>query len=317
MVRAALVFPGQGTQSAGMGRGLVDLPAVAEVVEQCSAHSALPIREYLLSTPDAALRETERAQPAIFALSVGLARAVLGAGVRPILFAGHSIGHFAALVASGALRQEDAARLVAERARLMAAGGARRPGGMGVVQGLHCHTVADALGASGLALWPAVVNLPHQITVSGARSALGDGRRLLTGIGGRWRTLDVSGAFHTPLLDREAEEFAAEVGTLDIDTPAAPVLRNRDGASLTRPECIREDLKRHMTGPVRWVAVMEGLLNAAPDLVIEVGPGRVLTGLIRRYDRALPVMSTETPSALRRAVQTATAPAPGSKEACP
>lgn len=306
MVRTALVFPGQGAQSAGMGRGLVDLPAVAEVVEECSAQSALPILEYVLNTPDAVLRETERAQPAIFALSVGLARAALDAGVRPVAFAGHSIGHFAALAVSGALRQDDAARLIAERGRLMAAGGARRPGGMGVVHGLDSRTVADALDASGLPLWPAVINLPRQVAVSGDRCALDEGRRLLTGLGGRWRRLNVSGAFHSPLLDEEAEEFAAVVDTLDVGVPSAPVLRNRDGAALTRPECIREDLKRHMTGPVRWVAVMESLFDSAAELVVEAGPGRVLTGLARRHTRSLPIMSTETPCALRHAVQAAT-----------
>ena len=305
MVKTALVFPGQGTQSAGMGRGLTDLPAVAETIERCADVTSLPMLDLVLNATDAALRETERAQPAIFALSVGLARAVLDAGVRPALFAGHSSGHFAALAASGALRPEDAARLIAERGRLMAAGGARRPGGMGVVLGLDSRTVSEALDASGLPLWPAVVNLPRQITVSGDRGALARGRCLLTGLGGRWRTLNVSGAFHSPLLDEEAEEFAALVETLDIGEPSAPILGNRDGAALTRPECIREDLKRHMTGTVGWVAVMETLLDAGTGLVVEAGPGRVLTGFIRRYARGLPVMSTETPCALHRAVQAA------------
>ena len=310
MVKTALVFPGQGTQSAGMGRGLVDLPAVAETIEQCAGDTALPILDLVLNTPDAALRETERAQPAIFALSFGLARAVLDAGVRPALFAGHSIGHFAALAVSGALRPGDAARLIAERGRLMAAGGARRPGGMGVVHGLDSRTVTEALDASGLPLWPAVINLPRQITVSGDRSALEEGRRLLTTLGGRWRTLNVSGAFHSPLLDAEAEEFAAVAEALDVAKPSVPVLRNRDGAALTRPESIREDLKRHMTGPVRWVAVMETLLDSGTGLVIEAGPGRVLTGLIRRHARGLAAMSTDTPCALHRAVEAATAEQP-------
>ena len=306
-MRTALVFPGQGAQSAGMGRGLVNLPAVTETVEQCSAQSALPILGYLLNTPDAELCATERAQPAIFALSVGLARAVLDAGVRPVLFAGHSIGHFAALTVSGALRPDDAARLIAERGRLMAAAGARRPGGMGVVLGLDSRTVVDTLDTSGLPLWPAVINLPRQITVSGDRNALEEGRRLFTGIGGRWRTLNVSGAFHSPLLEDEAEQFAILAETLEIAVPSAPILRNRDGAMLIQPECIREDLKRHMTGPVRWVAVMERLFDAGLGLVIETGPGRVLTGLIRRHARGLPIVSTETPCALHRAVQAATA----------
>ena len=307
MVKTALVFPGQGAQFAGMGRGLVDLLAVGDTIEQCARDTGLPIRDFVLDMPDAALRETERAQPAIFALSFGLARAALDAGVRPVLFAGHSIGHFVALAASGALRSGDAAQLVAERGRLMAAGSERRPGGMGVVHGLDIRTVAEALDASGLPLWPAAINLPHQITVSGDRDALAEGRRLLTVLGGRWRALNVSGAFHSPLLDVEAREFAARAETLDVAEPSAPILRNRDGAPLTRPECIREDLKRHMTGPVCWVAIMEFLRDSGTGLVIEAGPGKVLSGLVRRYVPGATVMSTATPCALRRAVEAAMA----------
>ena len=316
MVTAALVFPGQGSQRAGMGRGLTELPAVAAAVEECSAQTGLPIMEYVLDTPDAALRETERAQPAIFALSLGLARALLDEGVRPVLLAGHSVGHFTALTVAGALRPGDAARLVARRGRLMAAAGRCRPGAMGVVHGLDSRTVAEALDGSGLPLWPANVNLSDQIAVAGARDALEEGRRLLTDLGGRWVALDVSGAFHSPLLDAEAADFAAVVDTLEIGEPSAPVLRNRDGAALTGPRSIREDLKGHMTGPVRWVAVMDALIDAGVGLVIETGPGKVLTGLMMRHARRLPAMSTGAPHLFRRAVQ-ATAPheAPASLEA--
>ena len=305
MVRTALVFPGQGTQFAGMGRGLVDAPMVSETIEKCARDTDLPVRNFVLSTPDSALRETERAQPAIFALSLGVARAVLDAGVRPSLFAGHSVGHFSALAASGAVRHGDAARLVAERGQLMAASGARRPGGMGVVHGLDLRTVTETLDASGLPLWPAVVNLPRQITVSGERGAIEEGRCLLSALGGKWRELNVSGAFHSPLLDAEAEAFAIRVDTVDIAAPSAPVLRNRDGVALTRTKCIRDDLKRHMTQPVRWVAIMDALRDSGTSLVIEAGPGRVLSGLIRRHVPGLAVMTTESPSALRRAIDVA------------
>ena len=304
-MKTALVFPGQGTQSAGMGRGLVNLPAVAETIEECASDMNLPIRDFMLNTPDAGLRPTERAQPAIFALSLALARVVLDAGVRPSLFAGHSIGHFAALAASGALRAQDAARLIAARGRIMAAGGRR--GGMGAVLGLDGPTVTRTLQASGLALWPAVVNLPRQITVSGDRDGLEEGRRLFVALGGRWRRLNVSGAFHSPLLCEEARTFATLVSALDVAVPSAPVLRNRDGAALTRPRCIRDDLKRHMTDRVHWVAIMERLLRDGTELVIETGPGKVLTGLLRRHVPGLAVVSTESPDALRRAIELAAA----------
>ena len=307
MVSTAFVFPGQGSQYAGMGRRLMQLPAVAAALEECAAATALPTLDYVLDTPDAALCETERAQPAIFALSVGLARALLDEGVRPALFAGHSVGHFTALAASGALGLGDAARLVARRGRLMAAGGRRRPGGMGVVQGLDAWTVAEVLRQCNLPLWPANVNLPRQTAVSGERAALDEARIVFTDLGGRWRRLNVSGAFHSPLLDEEAAHFAALVDALDISEPRAPVLRNRDGVPLTRPEGIREDLKGHMTGPVRWVAVMDALRAAGVRLALEAGPGAVLTRLMKRYARDLPVMSTDSPRSLARAVRAANA----------
>ena len=303
MVTSALVFPGQGSQYAGMGRGLMELPAVAATVEECSRETALPIGEYVLSASDAELRDTEHAQPAIFALSVGIARALLREGASPVLLAGHSIGHFAALAVSGALRVGVAARLVASRARLMAAGGRRRSGGMGVVVGLDDVRVAQALAESGLSLWPAAINLTDQVTVSGDRYALEDARRLLAGLGGRWRTLNVSGAFHSPLLEEEAAEFATEVDMVDLGDAGIPVLRNRDGARMHRAGCIRVDLRRHMIAPVHWVAVMQTLLDTGVELVLEAGPGKVLTGLMRRHSRRVVAMSTDKPRSLHRAVQ--------------
>ena len=303
MVMTALVFPGQGSQYAGMGRGLMALSEVAATVEECSRETALPIGSYVLTASDPVLRATERAQPAIFALSVGLARALLNEGVRPVLLAGHSIGHFAALAVSGALRLGEAARLVALRGRLMAAGGRRRAGGMAVVSGLDGPVVTRALADSGLPVWPAAINLPAQVTVSGDRDGLEEARTLFTGLGGRWRRLNVSGAFHCPLLDPEAADFAGEVDSIDIGDPSTPILRNCDGAAMSRAGCIHADLGRHMTAPVHWVAVMEALLDAGVGLVVEAGPGKVLTGLMRRHTRRLTVMSTDHPRSVRRAVQ--------------
>ena len=303
MVSTALVFPGQGSQRAGMGRGPMALPEVAAAVEECARESGLPMVDYILNASDAFLRETEHAQPAIFALSVGLARTLLEAGVRPVVLAGHSIGHFAALAVSGAVRLGEAARLVALRGRLMAAGGRRRSGGMAVVSDLDGRTVTKALAESGLPLWPAAINLADQVTVAGDRGALEEAGALLAGLGGRWRALNVSGAFHCPLLDVEAAEFAAEVDAIDIGEPSAPILRNLDGATMVRPGCIRADLRRHMTAPVHWVAVMDALLGARVELVVEAGPGKVLTGLARRHTRDLTALSTGDPRSVRRALQ--------------
>ena len=305
MVSTAILFPGQGAQFFGMGRKLIGLRRVVETLEECADASSLPIMDYVLKTPDAVLRETNRAQPAIFALSVSLARILLDEGVKPGLYAGHSIGHFSALVISGSLRLSDAAHLVAERGRLMAASGKRRPGGMGVVHTLDEQTVTEAIEKSGLPLWSANFNLLDQIVVSGERGALEKARALFTDLGGRWCSLNVSGAFHSPLLDAEAAEFAATVETIEVGTPSVPVLRNCDGMALTRAETVRKDLKRHMMAPVRWTAVMDAMRKAGITLGFEAGPGRVLTGLMMRHVPALSVMSTGTPALLQRAVQAA------------
>jgi len=299
-----MLFPGQGSQKAGMGRRLLDLPQVADTVAACEVATDLPLLDYICRTPDAVLRETNKAQPAIFALSVGIARVMLDEGVQPTLFAGHSLGHFTALAVSGAIKLSDAAKLVAARGELMAKNGLRCAGGMGVVQNIDEKIIADTLQQSGLSLWIANCNLKDQVVISGLKEDLEFARKLFSGLGGCWTALNVSGAFHSPLLDDEAVKFSALIDRVVIQQPFAPLLSNSTGELSQDTNAIRDDLKQHMTGAVNWIFVMDKLSEIGITIGIESGPGKILTGLMMRHNRDIQMMNTVTPTLISRAVNT-------------
>ncbi len=305
-MKTAILFPGQGSQSAGMGRRLLDFPQVISTIEECADATNLPLVDYVLHTPDTLLLETERAQPAIFALSVGVARVLLDKGIRPVLFAGHSLGHFSALAVAGVIELTVAAKLVASRGEIMSRADQRCPGGMAVVQNISAEAVMDVLKEAGLSLWVANCNLYDQIVISGCKKALKSAKRLFGDLGGRWTQLNVSGAFHSPLLDEEAAEFSVLIDDVEIRLPSVPVLCNSNGSVLESVSAIREDLKSHMTSLVRWVAVMDKLSEKGITLAIESGPGNILKGLMMHHDRNIQAMSTITRESINRAIKMTT-----------
>jgi [acyl-carrier-protein] S-malonyltransferase len=173
---------------------------------------------------------------------------------------------------------------------------------MGVVQGLDAATVAETLRISGLKIWPANLNLPEQIVVSGAAEDLGPARAALSAKGGKWMPLNVSGAFHSPLLADEARAFADRIRETGFRAPSCPVLSNKDGSLLTTASGVEDDLITHMTGQVNWTAVMIRIVAQNPGALIEVGPGKILTGLMLRFNPGLKLASTGLPALLDRAV---------------
>lgn len=301
-MKIAMLFPGQGSQTAGMGRKLLELHQVVDKINACSDIASLPLIDYVLHLSDAALRETERSQPAIFALSVGIAQVLLDKGVVPFLFAGHSLGHFTALAVSGAIELSSATKLVASRSALMAKSKYRCNGGMGAVQNLQAHNVLEALQKLGLSLWIANYNLIDQFVISGYKEDLKTARKILTEMGGRWTTLNVSGAFHSPMLHKEAEEFSFLIDAVEIQEPSAPLVCNKTGELLKDPKVIRDNLKKHMVTSVNWVAVMDKLGATDISFAIESGPGKTLTGLMMRHNRNIHAMNTTTPLLISRAV---------------
>ncbi|MCW8166676.1 ACP S-malonyltransferase [Verminephrobacter aporrectodeae subsp. tuberculatae] len=303
-MRITFLFPGQGSQCAGMGRALIEQQSVARAVIEAAADACgLPLLDYCLKTSDAALRATERAQPALFALGLAIATALREQGVpAPAVYGGHSLGHFTALAASGALSPHDTARLVAARSQLMAKAGARCAGGMTVALDTPNDALDAALLESGLRIWRANDNLPGQTVLSGAAEDLPTAEALIAACGGRFKRLNVSGAFHSPLLDEEAAQFAELVNALPFATPHAAVVRNRDGELMYDAATLRADLRSHMTAPVRWVAVMDNLRRQGLVGGIECGPGKVLKGLMLQYVPGLPVFESENPRAFSRAL---------------
>lgn len=283
-----------------MGQKFMARAEFAAAIDRIATVTGRPLQEMISGWSDGELLPTDQAQIAIFAVSTGIAACLRAVGAAPELVAGHSLGHFSALQASGALSLEDAAQLVDARGRFMRGGGDRVEGGMGVVQGLAAPEVAGILAESALPVWPANLNLADQTVVSGRRDALPEARERIVAAGGRWVALNVSGAFHSPLLAEEAQAFAQLIQAVTILEPKVPVLANGTGVPLLTADAIRIDLVGHMTGQVVWTSVMDRL-SAQPDpRIVEVGPGKVLTGLLLRHAPGLRPMPTSLPPLLDR-----------------
>ncbi|MBO9463667.1 ACP S-malonyltransferase [Tropicibacter sp. R15_0] len=302
MIQTGWIFPGQGAQSARMAAKFIGRGTFETVLDTIEDLSGKPVRDFTTKMADPDLKRTDRAQLAIFAMSSAIAACLREEGLSPAFVAGHSLGHFSALAASGALSLEDATQLVVERGQLMLFSGERVVGGMGVVQGLSADVVSETLKEAKLKIWPANLNLPEQIVVSGAVEDLDPARAALTAKGGKWVALNVSGAFHSPLLANEARAFADRIKETAFSTSICPVLSNKDGSPMRSARDIQDDLLTHMTGQVNWTAVMSQIADQAPESLIEVGPGKVLTGLMLRFNPALKPASTGVPALMDRAI---------------
>ena len=304
--KAALVFPGQGSQAAGMAGGLLDAPLARSLLDTASAHG-LDLDGALCGDDDA-LRPTEVAQPALLFVECVLAAAA--SGIEVVGTAGHSVGEYAALVAAGALDAEVAMALVIERGRAMAA---MREGGMAALLGADVET-AEAIcrevsaGDAGVVV-VANLNAPGQVVLSGASAALDAALELARQRGvRRAMRLNVSGAFHSPLMAPAAERLAALLDAAPLRDAAIPVACNVDGAAVRHAAGLRDRLRRQLTAPVRWVDCVGTLVAMGVDTLVEVGPGTVLSGLAKRIApevRAVAVATLEDAAALGERVAAA------------
>jgi len=297
-MKSAVIFPGQGSQTAGMGRKFLKIPKVFNIIDECSSISNMPLRDYILNYSDKELRLTNHAQPAIFALSIGIYNYLIDEGIQPSYFAGHSLGHFSALVASGSIDLSTGIKVVAERGRLMA----KVSGFMGVTQNLSADIISQALDESELPLWVANQNLADQIIVSGCKNNLDSAKKIIETLGGKFTLLNVSGAFHSPILRDESETFSKLIESIEINDPSMPIICNSTGILLNSNIDIRENLKKHMIGLVNWVEVMDRLLSEGVSQCIESGPGKVLTGLFIRHNRSMKIMNTTSLSLISHAI---------------
>ncbi len=293
----ALVFPGQGSQKAGMGAEVRSSSGAArEVFARADEAIGFALSSLCANGPDDELTSTANAQPAILATSLAILAAALESGAlasRPAFVAGHSLGEYTALVAAGALSIEDAVRLVRERGRLM---GAQTEGTLAAVVGLDEATVAAICRESGAEV--ANYNAPTQTVIGGAPAAVERACALAKERGGRGLPVNVSGAFHTSLMEPAAREFARVLELVAIGEPAIPVIGNVSAQPLTTADDVRADLREQIRSPVRWYQSMDTAQANGVRRVIELGPGRILSSQLKRSHPDLELGSLDETAAL-------------------
>ena len=311
MTSVAFVFPGQGSQSVGMGRGLAEGSAAAAAVF-AAADQVLgePLSALAWDGPADRLDLTEHAQPAILATSIailaGLRERFAAGGLAaptPIFAAGHSMGQYSALVAAGALSLEDGVRLVRERGRLMQASGRGRDGAMAALIGLDDARLPELVaGASQHGVFVvANRNAPGQVVVSGERSAIEAGTELAKSLGAkRAIILPVSVAAHSPLMAEAAQGMRDALRGIPFHDPSPALLANTDGRPITTAEGARAELIEHLTAGVDWIRIVERMAAAGVSTFVEVGPGRVLSGLLKRIVPAAEVIPADDPASMER-----------------
>ncbi len=293
--RLALVFPGQGSQHVGMGQRVHQLSEAARrVFAQAEEILGMPLRRLCFEGPEEELTDTANAQPAILTVSLAYLEAIrerlreLGASLQPVVVAGHSLGEFTALVAANALRFEDALRLVRERGRLMREASVERPGGMAAVLGLEREALEEVCReASELGL--VVVandNSPGQLVISGEERALQRAMELAAQRGAkRVVRLGVTVASHSPLMERVAHALAELLARIPLREPEIPIVANVTGKILSTVEEIRRELACQVALPVQWTASVREMRSRGVTTFLEVGPGQVLTGLVKKIQR--------------------------------
>jgi [acyl-carrier-protein] S-malonyltransferase len=299
--RTAWVFPGQGAQEPGMGRDLYDAyPVARKLFDRADAILNRSLTRLCFEAPADELNDTANAQPALYTTSLAcleVARATHTVTVDPDYVAGHSLGEYTALAAIGALSFEDGLRLVEERGRLTRQAAEATSGGMVAVLGLDEATVQAVCDESGAELCN--INAPGQIVIGGAEDSIERAIALASERGARRAIrLDVAGAFHTTLMDRAIAPFRQAVSSTAMEAPRAPFVANQTASPLTDPAAIADELVYQLTHPVRWVACVEFLAAQGIEQVVEFGPGRVLTGLIKRIAPTISLQNVNGVAAL-------------------
>jgi len=286
----AYVFPGQGAQFVGMGKDLYDNNARArELFEQANDILGFRITDLMHAGVDEDLRQTKVTQPAIFLHSVLLAKS-LGEEFRPDMVAGHSLGEFSALVAAGAMNFADGLKLVSARAHAMQRACELKPSTMAAVLALPDETVESICAEIPGTVVCANYNCPGQIVISGEIEAIDAAcERLLAAGAKRALKLKVGGAFHSPCMEPARAELAEAIAATDIHTPVCPVYQNVDALPHTDPAEIKANLIAQLTAPVRWTQTVRNMIAAGANEFVELGPGKVLQGLVSKIDRSVAV----------------------------
>ncbi|WP_179339784.1 ACP S-malonyltransferase [Winogradskyella ludwigii] len=282
----AYIFPGQGAQFSGMGLDLYEnSPLAQELFEKANSILGFHITDIMFEGSKEDLKETKVTQPAIFLHSVILAK-TLGDSFKPDMVAGHSLGEFSALVAAGALTFEDGLKLVSQRAQAMQKACELQPSTMAAVLGLEDAVVEDVCKTIDGVVVAANYNCPGQLVISGDVEAINKACEAMKEAGARRAlVLPVGGAFHSPLMEPAREELAAAIENTTFSKPNCPIYQNVTASAITDENEIKANLISQLTAPVRWTQSVEQMITDGATHFTEVGPGKVLQGLVKKINR--------------------------------
>lgn len=288
----AYVFPGQGAQFVGMGKDLYKNSTLAkELFEKANEILGFRITDIMFEGTDEDLRQTNVTQPAIFLHSVILAK-TLGDDFKPDMVAGHSLGEFSALVANGTLTFEDGLKLVSQRADAMQKACEIEPSTMAAVLGMEDDKVEEICALIDEVVVPANYNTNGQIVISGSFKGIDIAIKKLTEAGAkRAIKLNVGGAFHSPLMEPAREKLEIAIKSTTFNKPSCPVYQNVTAKPVTDVSEIKKNLVAQLTAPVKWTQIMKNILADGATSYTEVGPGKVLQGLMKKIDRKFPTFS--------------------------
>lgn len=285
----AYIFPGQGAQFTGMGKDLYEkYPLAQELFEQANKILGFNITDIMFHGTAEQLKQTDVTQPAIFLHAVITAK-ILGNNFKPEMVAGHSLGEFSALVANGVLSFEDGLKLVSKRAKAMQKACELTKGTMAAVLGLEDEIVEKTCNEIEGVVVPANYNCPGQLVISGEIEAINNACEAMKNKGAkRALVLPVGGAFHSPLMEPAREELAEAIKNTNFNEPTCAIYQNVSASAVTTPEEIKENLIAQLTAPVKWTQTIKQMIQDGATDFTEVGPGKVLQGLMRKIDRNVP-----------------------------
>lgn len=292
-MKKAFVFPGQGAQFVGMGKDLYENNAECRAMfEQANEILGFRITDLMFNGTPEDLKQTKVTQPAVFLHSVILAKAI-GEKFQPSMVAGHSLGEFSALVAAGAMKFEDGLRLVAARANAMQKACELQPSTMAAVLKLDDATVEKICAEIDEVVVAANYNCPGQLVISGSIAGVEKAMEKVKELRGRAVPLAVGGAFHSPLMEPARVELAAAIERTEIVAPICPVFQNVCAMPISDPAVIKQNLIAQLTAPVRWTASVQNMIKDGAEEFVEVGPGTVLQGLIKKVNAEAKAYSAE------------------------